>query len=535
MRFFGKTDCHQIGRLILNKITELQDGQFPEKEFVRFFDEHITRFMDRLYPTAAFLFHDRDEGNKWKALRGVSDKHFIELDFTFQLQLLAGEGKPFLLSAQTPILQKICAALHYNTKPNVRGFLFQFFQKYDYLILYYESNSKKALNKFQCMKFYLDEITIKLKWFAELQGTEERQKILQAEKERLESQLNETKKSLHKRVFELNDLLNVSEKLYAILDFDKLVNAALLILIGQMPCMRVFALVKEPYSEAYARFYSKGIGKKSVDLQLELDHPLIRYFSRQPHAILIEDLSDTKELFEIVDQFKSYQIEMLAPLFYSGRMHGILGAGIKTDGRPFKENNLRIFQILVNIISLSMSNARMYEDVKRMSFTDGMTNLNNYRYFEDRLREEISRAQRNKSSVSLLMIDIDNFKNYNDTLGHQAGDEALRTLAELLKASAREDDVVNRYGGEEFAVILPAMEKKSISILAERIRHRIEEHVFYKEHIQPDGRLTISLGGASFPEDAKDFETLVSKADQALYFSKENGRNKFTLYTTNLA
>ena len=176
----------------------------------------------------------------------------------------------------------------------------------------------------------------------------------------------------------------------------------------------------------------------------------------------------------------------------------------------------------------------MYENVKMMSFTDGMTGLNNYRYFDNRLREEIKRAQRTGGMVSLIMLDIDHFKNYNDSLGHQSGDEALRKLGLLLKNTAREDDIVNRYGGEEFTVILPGIEKSSIAVLAERLRKTVEEEDFFKQNVQPGGSLTISLGAAAYPDDADSVDQLIARADQALYISKAEGRNRFTIYDESL-
>ena len=132
------------------------------------------------------------------------------------------------------------------------------------------------------------------------------------------------------------------------------------------------------------------------------------------------------------------------------------------------------------------------------------------------------------------MLDIDFFKNYNDKLGHQTGDEALRTVGWILKNTVRDGDIVNRYGGEEFAIILPGMEKSMITILAERIRAKVEEYPFYKEHVQPGGSLTVSLGGATFPTDADSFESLVKRADQALYYSKNKGRNFCTIFSSEI-
>jgi diguanylate cyclase (GGDEF)-like protein len=131
----------------------------------------------------------------------------------------------------------------------------------------------------------------------------------------------------------------------------------------------------------------------------------------------------------------------------------------------------------------------------------------------------------------MIMLDIDNFKNYNDALGHRAGDEALEMVGAILKSTVRKDDIVNRYGGEEFAIILPGMGKDSIHILAERIRENVDQASFYKQEVQPGNSLTISLGGATFPVDADNFDDLVKKADKALYNSKTQGRNRFTLYS----
>ena len=155
-----------------------------------------------------------------------------------------------------------------------------------------------------------------------------------------------------------------------------------------------------------------------------------------------------------------------------------------------------------------------------------MTGLHNYRFFIMRLKEEIARAKRNDSPLALLILDVDFFKNYNDALGHPAGDEILRQLSDILKAIVRDNDIVARYGGEEFAMILPSTDKKGAGILANRLRKKIEKYKFPHQEIQPNGTLTISIGIALYPENAIDRDDVVVAADRALYYAKERGRNR---------
>jgi len=176
----------------------------------------------------------------------------------------------------------------------------------------------------------------------------------------------------------------------------------------------------------------------------------------------------------------------------------------------------------------------MFQEIKTLSLTDAMTGLHNYRYFEDRLKGELNRAKRHNKNVSLMILDIDYFKNYNDTLGHQAGDEVLRSIGKILRETIRDEDIVARYGGEEFCIILPGIEKTGIPILGERVRKKIESEKFFKEEVQPGGQVTISIGTATFPEDAKNYSTIVENADKALYQAKNAGRNQIKVYEDNM-
>ena len=173
---------------------------------------------------------------------------------------------------------------------------------------------------------------------------------------------------------------------------------------------------------------------------------------------------------------------------------------------------------------------KLFEETQASLYRDELTGLCNFRYFRDHLTREIRRADRHNQLLSLGMMDIDDFKPYNDEKGHEAGNEALATVASLLAESLRSIDVPARYGGEEFAFILPTTSKSDAHMVAERARNRIEEHMFSKTNERPGRSLTVSIGIATFPSDASNADELIRHADSALYVAKTLGKNQVHLY-----
>ena len=172
---------------------------------------------------------------------------------------------------------------------------------------------------------------------------------------------------------------------------------------------------------------------------------------------------------------------------------------------------------------LRLANFRLRE----MSHTDELTEVGNRRNFDLRLREEISRSTRFGHAFSLLMIDIDGFKRFNDEFGHPKGDAVLRALGALMRSASREGDVPCRVGGEEFAFILPETGKSDALVFAERFRRRVESSVMAPDSLNP---ITVSVGLAAFPQDGRNSDEIVWAADEALYGSKRAGRNRVTGY-----
>lgn len=177
------------------------------------------------------------------------------------------------------------------------------------------------------------------------------------------------------------------------------------------------------------------------------------------------------------------------------------------------------------VLDIRIKKAIEHEQTRRLAFTDGLTSLANYRWFHTRLQQEIERADRYHRPLSLIMLDIDYFKAYNDTHGHPQGDAILTQVAKLLKQMSRSSDMVARYGGEEFALILPETDHFSAEALGNRLREEIEQFRFAGEEHLPSKMLTISVGIATHNRYG-DKETLIAAADAELYRAKREGRNR---------
>lgn len=187
----------------------------------------------------------------------------------------------------------------------------------------------------------------------------------------------------------------------------------------------------------------------------------------------------------------------------------------------------RIIQMRTSLVVLTRKLDTANQELKRLSSSDGLTGIANRRFFDEYLSVEWRRARRNTTSLALLMCDVDHFKLFNDTYGHQAGDDCLRQVAHSINAYLeRPSDIVSRYGGEEFAVILPETIAGGALFVAEKIRHAVHE-LSIPHSSSPDGRVTVSIGLASLIPDAETTPgNLIQLADKALYRAKELGRDR---------
>ena len=221
------------------------------------------------------------------------------------------------------------------------------------------------------------------------------------------------------------------------------------------------------------------------------------------------------------------------PIIINGRKVGLLNLTDKEGGGIYDQVDLSLLEIIAPQIALALERAEWQEKAAQfqlMSITDPLTGLPNRRYLEERLAEEVNRSKRYDHQMSFLMIDIDDFKRYNDRNGHQAGDLALQMTAHALRVALRSADVAARYGGEEFCILLPQTSLAEAKVIAERVREKIEDTSYPHAQSQPLGAVTISTGISTLSTTIDTAEQLIWAADRALYEAKDEGKNRIRYY-----
>ncbi len=263
--------------------------------------------------------------------------------------------------------------------------------------------------------------------------------------------------------------------------------------------------------------------------------------SFKPDLILLDVMMPKMNGLETCNVLKSNEETHHIPIIMvtalneiEDKIRGIEAGADDFISKPF--NKLELLARVKSLLRIKNLHDELAEKVKQLeqakerlgelAVTDGLTGLYNYRYFKEYMGREIRRAKRHHLFFSLIMSDIDYFKNYNDTHGHLAGDHVLKTIAQLMIKNIRSIDVAVRYGGEEFALVLPETNKESARIVADKLSGLIENHNFPNEETQPNHRITISMGIATFPDNGDSADELIKCADRRLYRAKAEGRNK---------
>ncbi len=311
-------------------------------------------------------------------------------------------------------------------------------------------------------------------------------------------------------------LYEITKRLAPVLKLEDLLNALVDFLDENFNVKTAHLLTfkEEKFLKGMSKSISEGTYPENDEDGLDYEKD-VNYTKKHDTKPFFIDREDDPDLF---DEFRVRSDKfMVFPLFIGDKLCSMLAveeASKMSYGR---------FRILMSQIALEFRKVELYEQVQELSIVDGLTEVYLRRYLMDRLEEEVDRADRLGLTFSIGMVDVDHFKECNDKYGHLVGDAVLRKIAERLKRSVREVDMIARYGGEEFCVVLPETSKKIATVVAERFRTSIESKRIkaFDEEI----RKTVSVGIATYPEDGIDVDTLIEKADTALYKAKRKGRN----------
>ncbi|MGM0507724.1 MAG: sensor domain-containing diguanylate cyclase [Fusobacteriota bacterium] len=288
-----------------------------------------------------------------------------------------------------------------------------------------------------------------------------------------------------------------------------------------------FMYSNEDKNQLIIKSIAGDLDKKYKNQEVKLSDETKKKLKNVKDIIIFNKDADM-ELSEVKNNeiIKNIKAKIYIPIFIKDSFLGAILLGEKQNEQPYSKDNIELLNTLSTQVGVSLNNARLYNSAIR----DGMTKLYLNTYFKSRLASEIYRSRRYDSNLSLIMIDIDHFKNFNDTYGHQTGDKVLIEVANILKENTRSSDIVSRYGGEEFAIILPETGMDSSKIVAENIRKKVES-----KKIKDKSKIlsvTISLGIFTLESGESEIsgQEFIENADKTLYYSKENGRNQFNHY-----
>lgn len=279
---------------------------------------------------------------------------------------------------------------------------------------------------------------------------------------------------------------------------------------------------------------AKGIHKRLLgEIKVKAGEGIAGWVFKKGMPLVVDDIEKNEwGFFRKRPKYRTGSFISI-PLKIGEKTIGVLNISDKITGEVFSEEDMTLLRSFASYATIALERSNYYSlagHLKELSITDSLTGLFNRRYFEERFFEEIHRSDRHTLSFSLAMIDIDDFKLFNDTEGHLAGDEVLKCIANISKDSLRVIDVIARFGGEEFAVIMPQTEKSEAFMVAERIRKSVKEQLPCTWDAFPAKYITVSIGIATYPSDGRERKDLIRNADKALYMAKMDGKDRTVLW-----
>jgi diguanylate cyclase (GGDEF)-like protein len=333
----------------------------------------------------------------------------------------------------------------------------------------------------------------------------------------------ETPEDHRRQIFDLTTMLDIGRTVNSTLSLNDISDIIKLTCSGHFHASEVKLLLPSERNGQYFFNYPPD----TEEMVFDSNHPLLQLFKDNQRAIDIDELKHRAALKDVYRRLQGDSVELIVPLRSKFEINGILCLASKeqTFGERYTARERRYMDIIASFASVAIENARLYE----IATLDRKTGLFNHGHFQNRLVEEIERAERYKSDLSLMMLDLDHFKQVNDTHGHVVGDEVLKKVARTLREQIRSFDIPARFGGEEFMVILPETDGQSSLIVAERLRKAVEKLSF--DSAKKRFSISVSIGVANFVHETSLTDDLfIDRADRALYHAKETGRNRVVCY-----
>ena len=397
------------------------------------------------------------------------------------------------------------------------------------------TSGKQSLSEVEIRALHL--VSCRLLWFLEIQGLKRKHQEKKGERlnkpnqKKLSVPLNEAE--FKRKIFDLHSLLQAANQLYLSLEQNRLFYNFIQILQRQLSSKSVVIFLPQPEEKSIKVKYSKGIDSHQFsDLGIEEKDPLYEKFKQEQKVFYLYQMIEEYQGNELLARLIAQGLQICYPLRLPDNKLGLVFLGGKTEGLRYKkEEDFLSLNFLGEVLNVSLKNINHYKSLEELSYTDSLSGLYNYRYFCKRLYEEIFRAKRYQRKLALVIFDIDEFKTYNDSFGHQSGDQIIRQLGEEIAKVVRSIDVVCRYGGDEFCIIMPETEQEECLKFIERLRKHIQHHTFVDDFLQLKHHLSLSAGAAIYPQHARTFEKLVYCADMALLKAKSSGRNKVFIHS----
>ncbi|MDP2682918.1 MAG: sensor domain-containing diguanylate cyclase [Deltaproteobacteria bacterium] len=290
-------------------------------------------------------------------------------------------------------------------------------------------------------------------------------------------------------------------------------------------------LVDEEKDELYFEIVVGEGADKIKDIRLKIGEGIAGWVAKEGAPLLVPDVNKDPRFYKKVDESSKFTTKSIiaVPLKSRGKCLGVIELINKMfEHGGFKEEDLLVLTTLADYTAIAIENAKFFQRIQELTITDDLTKLYNSRHLYRFLDYETERAKRYKSHIAMIFLDMDKFKEVNDTYGHLNGSKLLTEVAKIISNGLRKVDMACRYGGDEFAIVMPQTSKKQAYLAAEKLRTTINEHMFLKD----DGlnlKITASFGVASIPDDAKDTAELIHLSDKAMYRVKNSTRNAVEL------